>query len=172
MARTMLKLAAAALLVSLASGPARPEPAPAPPPLIPAEAFGALPFFTAPEISPDGTRLVAGSVSEGRKAVVLADLTRPDYALARIDRHDKFEMLWARWAGNRRVLMSLVIPTKLYGAEIRTSRLFLFDVATPQGAPARRQDRRDRRRRRHPCRSAVSLITDIYNLLLLYRLSR
>jgi dipeptidyl aminopeptidase/acylaminoacyl peptidase len=134
MARTMLKLAAAALLASLASSPASPEPA-APPPLIPAEAFGALPFFTSPEISPDGTHLVAGSVSEGRKAVVLADLTRRDYALARIDLSDKFEMLWARWAGNRRVLMSLIIPTKLYGTEIRTSRLFLFDVATSQVHP-------------------------------------
>lgn len=134
MARTMLKLAAATLLAALASSPASPQ-ATAPPPLIPAEAFGALPFFTAPEISPDGTRLVAGSVSEGRKAVVLADLTRPDYALARIDLSDKFEMLWARWAGDRRVLMSLLIPTKLYGAEIKTSRLFLFDVATRQVHP-------------------------------------
>ncbi|HEX8263598.1 MAG TPA: S9 family peptidase [Allosphingosinicella sp.] len=130
MARTILKLAAAALLVSLASGPARPEAPVPPPPLIPAEAFGALPFFTSPEISPDGTLLVAGSVSEGRKAVVLADLTKADYALARIDLSDRFEMLWARWAGNRRVLLSLIIPTKLYGTEIRTSRLFLFDVAT------------------------------------------
>src|SRR5687768_17215502 len=135
MARTMMKLAAAALLASLAPGPARSDAPPAPPPLIPAEAFGALPFFTSPEISPDGTRLVAGSVWDGRKAVVLADLTRPDYALARIDLSDKFEMLWARWAGNRRVLMSLVIPTRLYGAEIRTSRLFLFDVATGKVHP-------------------------------------
>jgi dipeptidyl aminopeptidase/acylaminoacyl peptidase len=136
MARTMLKLAATALLASLAPRPAYPEPAATlPPPLIPAEAFGSLPFFTAPEISPDGTRLVAGSVSEGHKAVVLADLTKPDYALARIDLSDKFEMLWARWAGDRRVLMSLVIPTKLYGTEIRTSRLFLFDVATRQVHP-------------------------------------
>jgi dipeptidyl aminopeptidase/acylaminoacyl peptidase len=138
MARTILKLAAAALLVSLASGPAQPEPAAAPP-LIPAEAFGALPFFTAPEISPDGTHLVAGSVSDGRKAVVLADLTRPDYALARIDLSDKFEMVWARWAGNQRVLMSLIIPTKLYGSEIRTSRLFLFDLATRQIHPLDRR---------------------------------
>lgn len=135
MARTILKLAAAALLVSLASGPARPEPAALAAPPIPAEAFGALPFFTAPEISPDGTHLVAGSVAGGRKAVVLADLTRPDYALARIDLSDKFEMLWAKWAGNRRVLMSLVIPTRLYGTEIRTSRLFLFDLATRQVNP-------------------------------------
>ncbi len=135
MARTMSKLAAAVLLASLASAPARPEPPAAPPPLIPAEAFGALPFFNAPEISPDGTRLVAGSVWDGRKAVVLADLTRGDYALARIDLNQKYEMLWARWAGNRRVLLSLVIPTKLYGAEIRTSRLFLFDVATRKVHP-------------------------------------
>jgi dipeptidyl aminopeptidase/acylaminoacyl peptidase len=135
MARTMLGLAAAALLAALESGPAHPQPAQAPPALIPAEAFGALPFFTAPEISPDGTHLVAGSVSDGRKAVVLADLTRPDYALARIDLSDKFEMLWARWAGNRRVLMSLLIPTRLYGAEIKTSRLFLFDLATRKVHP-------------------------------------
>ncbi|HEX8571858.1 MAG TPA: S9 family peptidase [Allosphingosinicella sp.] len=135
MARTMLELAAAALLAALASGSASPQSEAGPPPPIPAEAFGALPFFTAPEISPDGSRLVAGSVSDGRKAVVLADLTRPDYALARIDLSDKFEMLWARWAGNRRVLMSLVIPTTLYGTEIRTSRLFLFEVDTGKVHP-------------------------------------
>ncbi|HYE26703.1 MAG TPA: S9 family peptidase [Allosphingosinicella sp.] len=132
----MLKLAATALLASLVPAAAALEPAaPSQPPLIPAEAFGALPFFTSPEISPDGSRLVAGSAWEGRKAVVLADLTRPDYALARIDLAEEYEMLWARWAGNRRILLSLIIPTKLYGAEVRTSRLFLFDVASRKVHP-------------------------------------
>jgi dipeptidyl aminopeptidase/acylaminoacyl peptidase len=132
MARSTLKLAAAALLTALVT-PALAEAAPAPAPApISAEDFGALPFFSTPEISPDGTRLVAGSVAGGKKAVVLVDLMAADYRLSTIAIPDTFEMLWARWAGNRRVLMSLLIPTRLYGAEIKSSRLVLFDLPSAQ----------------------------------------
>ena len=99
---------AAAGLLLLFAAPA--VAADAPPPLIPAEAFGALPFLSAPDISPDGRHLVAGSVVAGKKAVLLADLDAPDFGVSDTPLADKVDVLSVRWAGNHRVLISLLVP--------------------------------------------------------------
>jgi dipeptidyl aminopeptidase/acylaminoacyl peptidase len=101
----------------------------APPPIISAEDFGALPFLFSPEISPDGRRAVAGSVISGKKAVVVADLAGADYALQKIALPDNVEVLSTSWAGSGQVLMSLLVPGKIYEVEYKSSRLAVYDLA-------------------------------------------
>jgi dipeptidyl aminopeptidase/acylaminoacyl peptidase len=96
---------------------------------IPVEAFGELPFLSSPSISPDGRRVVAGSVIDGKKAVVLADVGVADYALRRLALPDTVEVLSTAWAGNERVLISLLISAKALGIEFKSSRLALYDLA-------------------------------------------
>jgi dipeptidyl aminopeptidase/acylaminoacyl peptidase len=122
----LLKAAMAAILLALATGPA----AAAPPPRIPVEAFGDLPFIRDPQISPDGRYVVAESVMDKKKALVLADLSAPDYGIGTIAIPDKTEMIWMHWAGSRRVLMSLLVPQRLDGTDIKVIRLFMFDMDT------------------------------------------
>jgi dipeptidyl aminopeptidase/acylaminoacyl peptidase len=100
------------------------------PPIIPVEAFGALPFLDQPEVSPDGHRAVAGSVVAGKKALILADLDAADYAIRTIRLPDSVEIISSRWAGNGRVLISLLVPIKFAGTDIKLIRLFVFDIAS------------------------------------------
>ena len=102
----------------------------APVPLIPAEAFGALPFMIDPEISPDGKRVVASSIVGGKSGAVLVDLARSDHGITRIGIAENQKLLWARWAGPDRVLMSLMVPRKIFGLELPTSRLVVYDRTT------------------------------------------
>jgi len=70
----MRRLVAALVLGLAAAGGAaatEPQAAAAPPPKISAEDFGALPFFLDPKISPDGKRVVAISVLEGKRGPVV-----------------------------------------------------------------------------------------------------
>jgi dipeptidyl aminopeptidase/acylaminoacyl peptidase len=118
---------AAAILLALggAAGAAAPPPA-----TIPAEAFGDLPFISDPQISPDGGYVLALSVIDKKKALVLADLSVPDYGIRAIPVPDKIDIVWTRWAGSRRILMSLVVPQRLDGDDLRVVRLFMFDMDT------------------------------------------
>ncbi|HEX5184121.1 MAG TPA: S9 family peptidase [Allosphingosinicella sp.] len=101
-----------------------------PPPKIPAEAFGELSFIQNPKISPDGHYVVALSVMDKKKALVLADLSIPDYGLRTIGIPDNSEILACRWAGSRRILITLLVPQRLDGYDIHVIRLFMFDMDT------------------------------------------
>jgi dipeptidyl aminopeptidase/acylaminoacyl peptidase len=118
-----------------AADPAGAPVATAPSAKLPVEAFGALPFLSGPEISPDGRHLVAGSVIGGKKAVVLADLDAPGYSLQKIALPDNVEVIWTRWAGNGKVLLSLLVPGKLYGVEFKSSRMLVYDVQARTVSP-------------------------------------
>jgi dipeptidyl aminopeptidase/acylaminoacyl peptidase len=122
----MIGVAAAILLALGAAAGA----AAAPPAAIPAEAFGDLPFISDPKISPDGRYVLALSVIDKKKALVLADLSVPDYGIRAIPVPDKIDIVSTRWAGSRRVLMSLVVPQRLDGNDLRVVRLFMFDMDT------------------------------------------
>ncbi|HEY1605287.1 MAG TPA: S9 family peptidase [Allosphingosinicella sp.] len=120
---------AAALALALGSAAAAAVVA-APPPKIPAEAFGELPFIEGPKISSDGHYVVAVSVIDKKKALVLADLSAPDYGLRTIPVPDKIDIVSVRWAGSRRILMSLIVPQRVDGDDFRVERLFMFDMDT------------------------------------------
>jgi dipeptidyl aminopeptidase/acylaminoacyl peptidase len=122
----LLRGVGAAILMGLA--PAAGDAAA--PASIPVEAFGALPFIGAPKISPDGHYVVAESVVDKKKALVLADLTAPDYGLRTLAIPEKVEVLSTRWAGSRRVLMTLLVPQRQNGDDFSVVRLFMYDMDT------------------------------------------
>lgn len=95
-----------------------------------AESFAEPPFFHDPELSPDGRRLVAKSVVDGITAVLVADLAKEDLGLIRKPLPENRPLLWARWAGNERILLSILSPVKLLGIEFPTTRLFIYDLPT------------------------------------------
>ncbi len=115
-------LAAAALAVS---GPA---PA-APPAAIPVEAFGALPTFANPKISPDGQRVLATADVDGRKAIIVYRLDSADGRFTRINLGE-LEVTGARWAGNGRILLTVFGKTLYEGVEVPMSRHFAHDLET------------------------------------------
>src|SRR3954447_11582096 len=131
-----LLIAAACAALAWTAPAAAADPAPTPPPArVAAEAFGALPFISGPEISPDGRHLVASSVIEGKKAVILADLDAPDYGLQKIALPDNIEVIWTRWAGSSKVLLSLLVPGEVYGIQFKSSRMLLYDLAARTAVP-------------------------------------
>jgi dipeptidyl aminopeptidase/acylaminoacyl peptidase len=121
--------AAAVAALFASAGVAAPMQAAAPPARISAEDFGALPFLHTPSISPDGRNAVAGSVSSGKKAVVIVDLTKAEYQLSTIALPDTVEVISTSWAGSDRILMSLLLPGKIYGVEFKSSRLGVYNLA-------------------------------------------
>jgi dipeptidyl aminopeptidase/acylaminoacyl peptidase len=133
----MVKLLIAAALAAFGwSAAVAADPAPPPPPaLVPAESFGALPFISGPEISPDGRHLVASSVIDGKKAVILADLDAADYGLQKIALPDNVDVIWTRWAGSSKVLLSLLVPGEVDGIQFKGSRMLLYDLAAQKAVP-------------------------------------
>lgn len=124
----MLKsIAAAALAVS---APAFAAAAPSPAETIPVEAFAALATYSSPEISPNGRHVVAEALSGKQKSVVVYDLDSGSQAFTRINVGEKLEVLSARWAGNRRILLSVFGTGKMLGLDVPMTRLFLKDLDT------------------------------------------
>jgi len=126
----LLALAAAGLAV-----PAGAAAAPAAPERIAVEAFGALPSFSHPRISADGKRILAIAYADGEKVIVVYDLDGGDGHFTRINVGDKLEVLDARWAGSRRVLLKVFGMNNEMGIEVPLSRLFLFDLDTKAMKP-------------------------------------
>jgi dipeptidyl aminopeptidase/acylaminoacyl peptidase len=122
--RLMLSLVAALL----AATPAR--AASPPPPLIPVEAFGALPSFSNPHISPDGKRVLAIAMIGGERAVVVYDLAGDGTHFTRLNLGSDLEVMEARWAGDHRVLLSIYGTNQVYGLTVAMTRLFLRDLDT------------------------------------------
>src|SRR3954462_15556201 len=125
MIRNLLPSLAAALL---AAAPAR--AAPSPPPLIPVEAFGALPAFSNPLISPDGKRVLALAMLGGEKTVVVYELGGDGTHFTRLNLGQDLEVMEARWAGNHRILLSIYGTNQVYGFNVALTRLFLRDLDT------------------------------------------
>ncbi|HEU4603715.1 MAG TPA: S9 family peptidase [Steroidobacteraceae bacterium] len=99
---------------------------------ISAEDFGALPFMTSPKISPDGTLVASRAyVRDGLRLIVVnLDQFRPAFGAIPIP--EKRDLLWYRWAGNDRLLISIGKNDMLDGEEVYVTRLILLDLKNSQ----------------------------------------
>ena len=99
---------------------------------IPAEAFGELPFFSDPDLSPDGRLVVARATANGITRLVVID-TQTN-AKSAVALPEDLDLLWTEWAGNR-ILASFSFSQDVSGTKVARTRLMLFDPATKALTP-------------------------------------
>jgi dipeptidyl aminopeptidase/acylaminoacyl peptidase len=115
------------MLAAVAASFAAPRAqAAAPAERIAVEAFGALPGYHSPSLSPDGRRVLAIGRIGDERALMVYDLDGDGSRFTRIALGE-LDLLAARWAGNRRLLLSVAGMNKVYGSELPMTRVFLYD---------------------------------------------
>ncbi|MDF0490845.1 S9 family peptidase [Sphingomonas sp. H39-1-10] len=102
--RGMRARAGTALLAfgAIALSPASAQTSPDPAPLIPLEAFAALPFIEAPQLSPDGTRIAARIAIHGKQRLAIVPLADKSKAVS-IDPAEQDLNDW-RWVNDQWLL--------------------------------------------------------------------
>ena len=93
----------------------------------PASAFGQLPLFETPQLSPDGTRIAAKAAVNGQQVLVIVPVGadgKPVVAAV-----GKSQIDWVRWANNDRLLVSLGADDTSEGKQhaFRITRLVSID---------------------------------------------
>jgi dipeptidyl aminopeptidase/acylaminoacyl peptidase len=102
--------------------------------------FGALPVILQPVISPDGKMIAARGIARGTRVVFLFDTDKEHRSVTPIPVPDKYRIEWVRWAGSRRLLVSLSAKTVLFDEEYRMARVAVVDL---DGGKQRFLDLRD-----------------------------
>src|SRR5436309_3353124 len=112
--RGMAFTCAAALVGAVAA--AHPDPDPA----VPSAAdFGALPAIGSPVIAPDGKLIAAKGLVRGKPVMLIFDAANEGRELKQIPIPDKHRIEWIRWAGSRRVLVSLSTMARVLEEDAR-----------------------------------------------------
>ena len=107
--------------------PAASAPA-APGEKISTDIFSQLPFISDPKLSPNG-KLIAARVALGGKTLI--GIFDPATGKNKMLNPGKsVELNWMRWAGNDRILISLGQTVPIYGDEVWSTRLLVYDVPT------------------------------------------
>ena len=118
-----LCLVAGGLLLSSAASAAAADPQ------VPTAAdFGAPPFLESPQISPDGKYVAASGLVDGVRKLLMIDISQPSLKLDQVPIPAENEIEWIRWAGSRRLLVSLSKADSLMGEEVRVRRLIGIDL--------------------------------------------
>jgi dipeptidyl aminopeptidase/acylaminoacyl peptidase len=99
---------------------------------ISAEDFGALPFLYNPKLSPSGERVAAKSFVNGTLRLSIVAIA-PGAVSSSMAIPDKSDLLWYRWAGDDRLLLSIGKTDREMGEEIYVTRLFAIDLVNNQG---------------------------------------
>jgi dipeptidyl aminopeptidase/acylaminoacyl peptidase len=108
---------------------------------IPVAKFAALPTIRRPVLSPDGHRIAARSVADGKTTLLVLNADQPEEAAKGVPL-GKMTVSDLDWAGNQRLLLQVRLTEKIPGGdEIPYLRLVAIDVET--GA-SRVLDRRSR----------------------------
>jgi dipeptidyl aminopeptidase/acylaminoacyl peptidase len=123
MLKSVALLMAASLLVAVAPAPISPVP-----PRIPVDVFAAFASYEKPQISPDGKQVLALARANGAKVVIVYNIDSGSDRLTRLQLGEKLEVMDARWAGNRRILLSIFGTRKAAGIEVPMTRLFVRDL--------------------------------------------
>ena len=127
-----MALACAMALAGIATGTAgMVAPDPDPDPAVPTAAdFGALPAIGAPVIAPDGKLIAAKGLIKGKAVALIFDTAIAGRKVRPIPIPDKHRIEWIRWAGSRRVLVSLSTMANVLGEDSRMTRIVLLDLDT------------------------------------------
>jgi dipeptidyl aminopeptidase/acylaminoacyl peptidase len=107
------------------------QPKGAPGALIPTEILAKTSLISGPELSPDGTRVLAMIGVPGKSRLGLIHVATGKIETFSVG--EKFEMASYRWAGDGRVLISVGKTTPWLDDEAYMTRLIAYDVATKQG---------------------------------------
>jgi dipeptidyl aminopeptidase/acylaminoacyl peptidase len=103
--------------------------------LISAADFGALPFIIRPSLSPDAQRIATEAYGNGQKVLTIIQLSATKTTAAHSFKiPTKWDLLWYRWAGNDRVLVSVGHQDILFGDEVYVSRLAMYDLKTQKAS--------------------------------------
>src|SRR5207248_1440314 len=96
---------------------------------IPVAKFAALPAMHRPILSPDGHRIAASSVADGKTTLMLLNADVPD-APAKGLPLGKTTVASLKWAGNQRLLLTIQSSQKIGGEDVAFLRLLAIDVDT------------------------------------------
>ncbi|MGX7895752.1 alpha/beta hydrolase family protein [Tsuneonella sp. HG222] len=91
---------------------------------------GRSPFGESPQLAPDGRRIAYSFTVEGQDRVGVIDIDNG--AIEDLVPIAGMDLRWVRWAGNDRLLMSVMVPVKTSWAEGRIVRLLVRDLAKKQ----------------------------------------
>lgn len=94
---------------------------------IPAADFAALPLLEKPVLSPDGRRIAARSVADGKTTIIVLDADHPD-TIERGYPIDKMKVYSLKWAGNRRLLLTVMLTQDIGGEQFPYLRVVAIDV--------------------------------------------
>ncbi|MBO9621505.1 MAG: S9 family peptidase [Sphingomonas sp.] len=124
----VLALAGAAALAAPPSTAHEPDPVALTVPT--AADLGAVASLTSPILSPDGKLVVAMGVEKGKPVVRLMAASAHPGAPHNFSIPEKYKVNWVRWAGSKKLLVSMATPTRLLGEEARMTRVALLDFGT------------------------------------------
>lgn len=96
---------------------------------IPVAKFASLPTIRRPVLSPDGHRIAARSVADGKATLLVLNADQPE-APAKGIPLGKMTVSDLDWAGNQRLLLRIRLTEKILGDEIPYLRLVAIDVVT------------------------------------------
>jgi dipeptidyl aminopeptidase/acylaminoacyl peptidase len=95
-------------------------------PKIPAAVFASQAAYYDLNLSPKGDRILATSTENTRETIVIHDLATGKGAILPLP--ENAELVWHRWAGERRILLSLGWTIPWFGSDVFATRLFVFDL--------------------------------------------
>lgn len=126
------KLAACALACVVALSPVSSTLA-ATAPALPPEAFYQLPLLEEPQLSPDGTHILALKNLGSETAIVTINLATGESFYPGKTDNQKFKFNWVKWANNDRILISVRYADKQFGWSNKfiDTRLVAMDAKKP-----------------------------------------
>lgn len=117
------------LAFAVAGSHAAPAPKQA---LIPLADLAALPILTKPLLSPNGQRIAARRIADGKSTLVILDAGRPETPVRIIPLGDTGEIFGLAWAGNDRLLLTVLAMRHIYHVDVDLPylRLIAIDIGT------------------------------------------
>jgi dipeptidyl aminopeptidase/acylaminoacyl peptidase len=94
-----------------------------------AEAFADLPFLSNAVLSPDGTRIAAQVIADGREQIGVWALADPRDRPPRLLPQTGYEVRWLRWAGAGRLLIGIQVQQRILQFPVLVTRVVSLDIA-------------------------------------------